>query len=82
MLREGETARIFDRPASRAGLPSLYASLAGKTIGHFGQLGGSVANMVPVLLPEHPVRGSTELFGGDPISTSEGRLGSLLAGRR
>src|SRR3989304_2374683 len=44
------------KSARAALLPSLYASLAGKTSVQLTQLGGPVAHSVPMLLREHPDR--------------------------
>jgi hypothetical protein len=64
MLREGETVRIFDCPASRAPLPSLYGSLAGKASVHFSLLGGPVEHR-PGVFP-----GDRRPFQGAPVKTS------------
>ena len=47
---------------SRAGLPSLYASLAGKASVDLAQLGGSVAHSVPMLLREQPGRAAPSCY--------------------
>ena len=40
MLPEGDRDGVRDRSPSRAGLPSLYASLAGKASAHLVHVGG------------------------------------------